>query len=313
MPEPATPSRIAVSEEVRHALAAGEPVVALESTILTHGLPRPRNLDVACEAERLLRAEGVAPATVGVLAGVPTVGLGEAGIERLCRDDGVGKASVRDLPVVMARGQSAGTTVAATSVLAHRAGVAVFATGGLGGVHHGASTTFDVSADLVTLSTTPIVVVSAGVKSVLDVPATLERLETLSIPVVGYRTTRYPGFYVADSGQRIETAAQTPQEVADMAAARDALGLPAALLVANPVPAGQQLDPAEHDRVLAQAWQAAERAQVSGKDITPFLLDHIQRATGGRSLEVNVDVYRNNITVAAAIARAMASPGHEPV
>jgi pseudouridine-5'-phosphate glycosidase len=301
---PAAP--VAVSDEVREAVEAGRPVVALESTIFTHGLPQPRNLAVALEAEQLLRAAGVVPATIGVVAGVPTVGLSEAEIKRLCVDEGVTKLSVRDLPVAVAKKLHGGTTVAATSLLAHRAGLQVFSTGGLGGVHRGASTSFDESADLVTLAGTPVVVVSAGVKSILDVAATLERLETLNIPVVGYRTNRYPGFYVADSGHRIEYAVESADEVASMVAARDALGLRAALLVANPVPADQQLDPAEHDRVLAEALQAAGERAITGHDTTPFLLDYIQRATEGRSLEVNIDVYRNNIAVGAAIARAIA-------
>lgn len=298
---------IAVASEVREAVAAGVPVVALESTIFTHGLPRPRNLEVAREADKALRAAGVVPATIGVVDGVPTVGLDDAQIARLATDDAVVKISVRDLPIAAAKRLGGGTTVAATSMLAHRAGVRVFATGGLGGVHHGASTTFDESADLVALAATPMVVVSAGVKSILDIGATLERLETLNIPVVGFRTNRYPGFYVADSGHRVDYAADGPEEVAAVAAARDALGLSSAVLVANPVPEADQLDPAEHDRIVAEAWDAAERAGVVGHDITPFLLDHIQRATGGRSLEVNVAAYRNNVTVAGEIARALTS------
>lgn len=297
----------AVAAEVRDAVAAGLPVVALESTIFTHGLPRPRNLEVAREAEKALRAMGVVPATIGVVDGVPTVGLDDGQIERLATDDAVVKISIRDLPVARAKRLGGGTTVAATSMLAHRAGVRVFATGGLGGVHHGASTTFDESADLVALAATPVVVVSAGVKSVLDIGATLERLETLNIPVVGYRTTRYPGFYVADSGHRIDYAVDGPEEAAAVATARDELGLGSAVLVANPVPEADQLDPAEHDRIVAEAWDAAQREGVIGHDITPFLLDHIQRATGGRSLDVNVAAYRNNVAVAGEIARALAS------
>lgn len=298
---------IAVAGEVRDAVAAGGPVVALESTIFTHGLPPPRNLEVAREAEKALRAAGVVPATVGVVDGVPTVGLTDAQIERLATDDAVVKVSIRDLPVAKAKRLGGGTTVAATSMLAHRAGVRVFATGGLGGVHHGASTTFDESADLVALAATPVVVVSAGVKSILDIAATLERLETLNIPVVGYRTTRFPGFYVTDSGHRLDHAVDGPEEAATVARARDELGLSSAVLVANPVPVADELDPAEHRRLIAEAWEAAERAGVVGHDITPFLLDHIQRATGGRSLEVNVAVYRNNVAVAGDIARALAS------
>lgn len=306
MPHPVPAPAIAVSPEVREAVDAGAAVVALESTIFTHGLPRPRNLEVAREAERQLRDAGVVPATVGVVTGVPTVGLTDAEIERLSTDDAAVKVSIRDLPVAAAKRLNGGTTVAATSTLAHRTGITVFSTGGLGGVHHGAGTTFDESADLVALAGTPVLVVSAGVKSILDIPATLERLETLNIPVVGYRTTKYPGFYVADSGHAIEYAVDGPEEAAAIVRARDALGLRAAVLVANPVPEEHQLDPAVHDRVVAEAWAAAEREGVVGHDITPFLLDRILAATGGASLAVNIAVYRNNVAVGGAIALALA-------
>lgn len=308
MSRSATPSpAVSVSAEVRRAVEAGEPVVALESTFFTHGLPRPRNLRTAREAEEHLRDAGVVPATIGIVGGVPTVGLSDAEIERLATEKSVAKISTRDLPVAAAKGLDGGTTVAATSHLAHLAGITVFATGGLGGVHHGARTSFDESADLVALATTPVVVVSAGVKSILDIAATLERLETLNIPVVGYRTRHYPGFYVADSGHEIEHAVESPEEAAAMVAAHRALRLRSALLVANPVPVGEQLDPVWHQQLLDEAWAAAEAEKVSGKDTTPFLLDYIQRASGGKSLEVNIAVYRNNITVGAAIARAIAT------
>lgn len=293
-----------VSGEVRRALDDSRPVLALESTIFVHGLPRPRNLDVARQAERQVRDAGVVPATVGIIGGTPVVGLSDLEIERLCTGDGAVKASVRDLPVAAAKELDGGTTVAATAFLAWQAGVRVFATGGLGGVHHGAATTFDESADLATLASTPVTVVSAGVKSILDIAATLERLETLSIPVLGYRTRQYPGFYVADSGHELDHSVRTPQEVAAVAAARDELGLRSAVLVANPVPVDHQLDPGLHERVLGQAWEAARQQGVTGHDITPFLLDHIQRLTGGRSLDVNVAAYRNNIAVGSGIARA---------
>ncbi|PPK98412.1 pseudouridine-5'-phosphate glycosidase [Kineococcus xinjiangensis] len=299
--------RTVVSDEVAEAVAAGRPVLALESTIFTHGLPRPRNLEVALEAEERVRASGVVPATIGIVDGQAVVGLGKDLITRLAQEDGAVKVSVRDLPVAAAKGLSGGTTVAATALLAHRAGIRVFSTGGLGGVHRGASQTFDESADLPVLARTPIVVVSAGVKSILDVPASLERLETLSIPVVGYRTTRFPGFYVADSGHGLEHSVADAAEAADLVRARDELDLEAALLVANPVSAAAQLDPAEHDRVLAEALAAAEAAGITGHDATPFLLDHFQRATGGRSLDVNVAVYRGNVGLGAEIARALAA------
>jgi pseudouridylate synthase len=298
----------AIAAEVRDAVANGEPVLALESTIFTHGLPRPRNLDVALEAEARVRALGVVPATIGVIDGRVTVGLSPDEIERLSAVDGVVKASVRDLPVVAVKGLSAGTTVAATGYLAARAGVRVFSTGGLGGVHRGAAQTFDESADLPTLAGLPLVVVSAGVKSILDIPLTLERLETLNLAVVGYRTTDYPGFYIADSGHDIEYSVDSPAEIAAIARTRDGLGIVSTLLVANPVAADHQLDPALHDAVLARALSAAEADGVSGHDTTPFLLDYLQRETRGRSLDVNVEVYRSNVALGARIAVALAGP-----
>lgn len=298
----------AVSSEVRDAIRAGAPVLALESTIFTHGLPRPRNIEVALQAEAEVRSHGVVPATVGVVGGRPTVGLTMAEIEELSTADDVVKASLRDLAVASAKRLSAGTTVAATAFLAHRAGIRVFSTGGLGGVHRDAQRTFDESADLGTLSTLPLVVVSAGVKSILDIPLTLERLETLNLAVVGYRTTDYPGFYVADSGHDLEYSADSPAEIARMAHARDDLGIASTILVANPISADRQLDPVLHDEVLARALAAADSAGVSGHDTTPFLLDYMQRETGGRSLDVNVDVYRGNVRLGAQIALALSEP-----
>ncbi|WP_248242281.1 pseudouridine-5'-phosphate glycosidase [Microbacterium kunmingense] len=297
---------LVVAPDVQDALDRGIPVLALESTIFTHGLPRPRNLEVAREAEDRLRDSGVVPATIGVVDGRPTVGLSPAQIERLSNDDAVVKLSLRDLPVAAAKGLSGGTTVAATAFLAHRAGIRVFATGGLGGVHRDAQQTFDESADLPTLAALPLVVVSAGVKSILDIPLTLERMETLNLTVVGYRTTDYPGFYIADSGLDIDYSAESATEIADIARARDALGIASTLLVARPVDPEVQLPPALHDEVLARALQAAAAAGISGHDTTPFLLDQMQRETGGRSLDVNVEVYRGNVALGAEIAAALA-------
>lgn len=296
-----------VAEEVREAVEAGTPVLALESTIFTHGLPRPRNLEVAREAEDRVRALGVTPATIGVVDGRPTVGLSLDEIERLSTVSGVVKASLRDLPIAAAKRLSAGTTVAATAFLAHRAGVRVFSTGGLGGVHRGAPQTFDESADLPTLAGLPLVVVSAGVKSILDVPLTLERFETLNLAVVGYRTTDFPGFYIADSGHDIEYSVDSPAEVARIVAARDGLGIRSTLLVANPVTPEHELSTDVHEDVLARALAAAEAGGVSGHDTTPFLLDFMQRETGGRSLDVNIEVYRGNVALGARIAAALAS------
>ncbi len=300
------PVTTTISTSVRDALRDGAPVVALESTIFTHGLPRPRNVEVALKAEDDLRAAGVVPATIGVLEGVPTVGLSADEIRTLADHDDVIKVSLRDLPIAVATRRSGGTTVAGTAFLAAQAGIRVFATGGLGGVHRGASETFDESADLPVLAQTRILMVSAGVKSILDVGASLERLETLSITLVGYRTTRFPGFYLADSGFSLDYAVDSADEAAELVRARDALGVPGAILVANPAPVEHQLDPAEHDRVLQEAWLAAADAGIIGHDATPFLLDYIQRATEGRSLDVNVAVYDNNVAVAGAIARALA-------
>ena len=294
-----------VSAEVADSLAAGRPVLALESTIFTHGLPRPRNVEVAREAEASLRASGVTPATIGVVDGVPTIGMSDAEIERLSDDDSVVKVSLRDLPIAAAKGLNGGTTVAATAYLAHLAGIRVFSTGGLGGVHRGAETSFDESADLGTLAKLPLIVVSAGVKSILDIPLTLERLETLNVPVVGYRTTDYPGFYVSDSGYDIEYSVDSPEEIAAIAKSRDAIGLESTLLVANPVAADKQLPPEVHTAVLAEAIEASHAAGISGNETTPFLLDYIQRVTKGASLDVNIEVYRGNVVLGGLIAAAL--------
>ncbi len=299
-------SAFTVSTEVADALRDGRPVVALESTIISHGLPRPRNHAAAVEFESLLRERGVTPATVAVLDGVPRIGLDADGIHRIAADE-LAKASVRDLPILAARAASGATTVAATAHLASLAGIRVFATGGLGGVHRGATETFDESADLSTLAVTPITVVSAGVKSVLDIAATLERLETLSVPVVGYGTRQFPAFWLTDSGHELDWSVESPQDVARIMLARDELGSRSGLIVANPIPVEQQWDPAEHDRVLATAFAAAEKAGVHGKAVTPFLLGFIVNESGGRSLEVNLDLARNNVRVAAAIATAWSS------
>lgn len=292
-----------LSDEVGEALAAGRPVVALESTIISHGLPRPRNHEAALEFERILRDQGVTPATIAVLDGVPHVGLDAEGVRRIAEED-LAKASVRDLPILAARGASAATTVAATSHLAALAGIRVFATGGLGGVHRGASESFDESADISTLAVTPITVVSAGVKSVLDIAATLERLETLSVPVVGFGTRVFPRFWLRESSFLLDWSVDSAQEVAEIMAAQDALGHGQGIVVANPIPLEQQWDPAEHDRILGEALELAAREGVTGKAVTPFLLLKIVELSGGRSLEVNLDLARNNVRVAGQIASA---------
>jgi pseudouridine-5'-phosphate glycosidase len=290
-----------LSDEVAVAIEAGRPVVALESTIISHGLPRPRNHEAAVEFEQLLRSAGVTPATIAVLDGVPQIGLDAEGVRRIADDD-LAKASVRDLPILAARGASGATTVAATAHLAALAGIRVFATGGLGGVHRGASSTFDESADLSTLAVTPVTVVSAGVKSVLDIAATLERLETLSVPVIGFGTSVFPSFWLRESAYTLDWRVESAAEVAAVMRAQDELGHGQGIVVANPIPLAQQWDPAEHDRVLDEALAAATEAGVHGKAVTPFLLSYIVGASEGRSLEVNLDLARNNVRVAGEIA-----------
>jgi pseudouridine-5'-phosphate glycosidase len=301
-----------LSPAVSEALAAGRPVVALESTIISHGLPRPDNLEAARSFEALLAEAGVTAATIAVVDGVPKAGLSDADLERIALDDSVIKVSSRDLALAVAGKRTAGTTVAATSALAARAGIRVFATGGLGGVHRGFADSLDESADLTALSRTRITVISAGVKSILDIPATLERLETLGVAVVGYRTNRFPAFYLTDSGQDLDWRLDSPEEIAAVMAARDRLGDTSALLVANPLPPARQLDPATHDRVLAEALKAAEAEGIRGKAVTPYLLSHMQHATQGASVAVNLDVARGNITLAGQIATAWAQLATAP-
>ncbi|CAN5333561.1 pseudouridine-5'-phosphate glycosidase [soil metagenome] len=297
------PTPFQLSDEVAAALAAGDPVVALESTIISHGLPRPRNHEAAIEFETILRDAGVTPATIAVLDGVPQIGLDAEGVRRIAEDE-LAKASVRDLAIIAAAGGSAATTVAATSHLAALAGIRVFATGGLGGVHRGASESFDESADLSTLAVTNITVVSAGVKSVLDIAATLERLETLSVPVVGFGTNIFPSFWLRESAFTLDWSVENAAQVAAIMQSQDDLGHGQGIVLANPIPLEQQWDPAEHDRILTQALALADEAGVTGKAVTPFLLLKIVELSGGRSLEVNLDLARNNVRVAAAVASA---------
>ena len=295
-----------LSPEVSAALGAGRPVVALESTLLAHGLPRPDNRAAADDVEAAVRAAGAVPATIAVLDGVPHVGLTPDELDRVCTDPDLAKLGIRDLPVAAALGRSGATTVSSTALLAESAGVGVFATGGLGGVHREAGETFDESADLTALSRISVVVVCAGVKSILDVPATLERLESLSVTVVGYRTTTFPGFYVADSGSTVDWAVTDPEQAAAVFAARRDL-VPGALVVANPLPADEQLDPALHDRVIAGALAAAEQAGIRGRAVTPFVLDHLHRASGGATLAVNVRLVLRNAELAGQIAAALSA------
>ncbi|MGI5442615.1 pseudouridine-5'-phosphate glycosidase [Streptomyces shenzhenensis] len=296
---------LVVAEEVRDAIDARRPVVALESTIIAHGLPRPRNLRVAQELEEAVRREGVVPATIAVLDGRPHVGLDKGQLERIANEEGMRKLGHRDLPLAVAAGASGATTVSATALLAALAGVRVFATGGLGGVHREWTVTQDESADLGLLARTRITVVCAGVKSILDVPATLQRLETLGVAVAGYGTDRFPGFYLSDSGHPVDWTVRSPEEVARVMRAQDALdGAESAVIVANPVPEPEQLDPALHARVLADALRACEQEGVTGQAVTPFLLDYLVRHTDGASLRANLAAVRGNVRLAARIAAA---------
>ncbi|MGW1284435.1 pseudouridine-5'-phosphate glycosidase [Streptomyces sp. NPDC002586] len=296
---------LVVSEEVRESIDARQPVVALESTIIAHGLPRPRNLQVALELEDAVRREGAVPATIAVLDGRPHVGLDKQQLERIANEDGIRKLGHRDLPLAVAAGVSGATTVSATAQLAALAGIRVFATGGLGGVHREWTVTQDESADLGLLARTRITVVCAGVKSILDVPATLQRLETLGVAVAGYGTDRFPGFYLSDSGHPVDWRLDSPGQVADVMRAQDALDAPeSALIVAHPVPEADQLDPALHARVLADALRACAEQGITGQAVTPFLLDYLVRHTHGASLSANLAAVRGNVRLAARIATA---------
>jgi len=299
---------IRYADDVHAALAQNAPVVALESTIISHGLPRPDNLAVARKIEQVVRDNGAVPATIAMIGGQITCGLDDDQLVRIATADDVAKLSVRDLAPAAAAGLDGATTVAATSAIAATSGIGVFATGGLGGVHREAATTFDESADLVTLGRTRIAVVCAGVKSILDVPATLERLETLGVTVAGYRTRRFPGFFISDSGYAVDWSVESPAQAADMIRAQrqqDVGG--AGIIIANPLPADEQLDPALHDATLTEGLAEMERAGVTGKAITPFLLSHFHRATDGASLAVNVEIILRNAALAAQIAVALAS------
>jgi pseudouridine-5'-phosphate glycosidase len=296
--------RVVVSERVADALATRDPVVALESTIITHGLPRPDNVRAALEFEQTVADSGAVPATIAMLEGVAHVGLEPAQLEHLAGTEGALKLSARDLAVAMAKGVTGGTTVAATALLASQAGIRVFATGGIGGVHRNAEATFDESADLGILGSCRITVVSGGVKSILDIGATLERLETLSVTVLVFGTDRFPAFWLTDSGYTVDFSVTTPEEIAEVMHAADTLALPGGILVANPLPEAVQLDPALHDRLLAEALDAAEAGSVRGKEITPFLLEYIHEHTNRTSVAVNLEIVRGNCKLGAAIARA---------
>jgi pseudouridylate synthase len=297
-----------VAPEVAEALAAGQAVVALESTIVSHGLPRPQNVEIARQIEAAVREGGAVPATIALVDGVVRIGLDDAALEAIATRDDVVKCSSRDLPIAAARGATGATTVAATAHLAAQAGIGLFATGGLGGVHREAADTWDESADLVALARTRICVVCAGVKSILDIPATLERLETLGIGVAGYRTDRFPAFYLTDSGHSLPWRLDSPAEIAAVLAQREMLGLSgSALVIANPLPEDRQLDPALHERVLSESLAAAAAEGVRGRDVTPFLLARFHEGTAGESLRANVELVLSNARLAGEIAAAEAA------
>jgi len=292
------------SDEVAKALASGSPIVALESTIISHGLPRPTNLEVARDVETIVRQHGATPATIAVIDGNVHIGLNDKELVTIATRDNILKASSRDLAIAVAFGKSAATTVAATAHLAVMAGIKVFATGGLGGVHRGAQESFDESADLTALSALDITVVCAGVKSILDVGATLERLETLAIGVIGYKTKKFPGFYLTDSGFEIEYQADTADQIAAAIKARTSMQTnSSALIVANPVK--NQMDKKLHDSILASGLALAEKDGITGKAVTPFLLEHFHTASNGDSLRVNIEIIKSNSALAADIAVAL--------
>lgn len=302
-----SPDLFAVAPEVAAALARGRPVVALETAILTHGLPRPANVETALAMEEVVRSCGAVPATIGIVDGRIVTGLTREQICALGEREGAWKCSVRDLPLAVAQGAWGGTTVAATAWAAARAGIEVFVTGGIGGVHRHAASTFDISADLPVLANTPITVVCAGAKSVLDLPATLEYLETAGVPVLGFQTSEFPAFYVRTSGLPVDARVASPQEAAHIIRTARALGQRRALLVCVPPPAEQALDPATFERLLEEALAAAREAGVRGKEVTPFLLSYLERASGGATLTVNIALVKQNARVGAEIAAALAA------
>ena len=296
-----------IATEVAEALAVGTPVVALESTIISHGMPYPHNVAMAREVEQIVRTGGAVPATIAVLEGQPTVGLADDELELLGSHAEVRKVSVRDLPYVVATRSHGATTVASTMRLAGLAGIRVFVTGGLGGVHRGAEVSMDVSADLTELSRTEVAVVSAGVKSILDIARTLEVLETLGVPVVGYGTDEFPSFYSRSSGVPAPMRLDTPEEVAALMRATWDLGLGSGIAVANPVPADEEMPRDEIDAVIDRALADCDERGIRGKDITPYLLGRIVELSDGRSLETNLALVRHNARVGTAIAVAHAA------
>lgn len=292
------------SPEVQQALSAGHPAVALESTIIAHGMPYPKNVETALRVEQTVRAAGAVPATCAIIGGKLKVGLDEEEIDRLGRlGSAVPKASRRDIPYLVSQGLNGATTVASTMIIAHLAGIRVFATGGIGGVHRGAAATMDISADLQELSSTSVAVVCAGAKSILDLELTLEYLETHGVPVLGYQTDDFPAFYTRRSGLRVDYRMDSPEEIARLLQTKWELGLQGGVIIANPVPEAHQLDPQVMETAIASALAGAERQGVKGKAITPFLLARIEQLTGGQSLAANIELVCNNARLAGEIAK----------
>ncbi len=300
-------SYLDVRPEIADALAAGRPVVALESTVISHGLPRPHNLETARKMEAAVRDEGAVPATIGLLEGRLIVGLSGAEIELLANSQHIAKVSRRDLAAVLNSRQPGATTVAATMIIAAQAGIRVFATGGIGGVHRGAQNTFDISADLLELSRTPVAVVCSGAKVILDLPRTLELLETLGVPVVGYSTSEFPAFYVLDSGLALDARVDMPLEAARLIAMHWELGLTSGIIICNPPPAASSIPRKQVESLIEAALNSAEVAGIQGKAVTPYLLDHLAKASGGKTLQTNIALLINNAHVAAQIAVAHSS------
>lgn len=297
---------LSVSPEIEKAVAAGKPVLALESTILSHGMPYPQNLEFAKKAEEIAREQGAIPATTAIINGVLKVGLNEQELEIMCKAEHVQKVSRRDLPIIVANKGTGATTVASTMILAAMAGIRVFSTGGLGGVHRGAETSFDISADLQELANTPVAVVSSGVKSLLDIGHTLEYLETMGVPVIGLKTADFPAFYSRKSGFGVDFTANTSEDAAKIAKIKWDLGLKGGLVIANPVPEEHALDFDEMDSIIQKALASAEQDGIHGKDITPYLLAHVVEYTDGKSLETNLALAYNNVKEGAKIAVELA-------
>lgn len=300
---------VVINPEVAEALSTGKPVVALESTIISHGMPYPKNVETALAAERVVRDNGAIPATIAIIKGKLKVGLTLDEIEYLGKTPGVIKTSRRDIPFIIAKKLDGATTVASTMIIANLAGIRVFATGGIGGVHRGAQETFDISADLQELAHTNVAVVCAGAKSILDIGLTLEYLETQGVPVIGYGTDELPAFYTSRSGFAVDYRVDSPEETAEALKAKWDLGLEGGVVIANPIPEEYEMDPAVITRAITAAVQEAEEKGIKGKESTPFLLSKVKELTGGASLDSNIQLVYNNVKVGAQIAVALSKLG----